>query len=274
MTASAKPVTAETNTDILTIDDRAVVVHRAGTGTPVCYLHGMVGTPPAAPILAAGAEAGMAVTAPCLPGFTGSDPHPAKRSIHDWVFHLSTIIDATGMTGRPLVASSVGAMVAVELAAIRPEAFSSLVLLSPLGLWADDDPITDPFAATLSAQRRMLTADPTRTGPFFDDPEDLTGDDLVEHGVARYETRTAAAALVWPIPDHGFAERAHRLTAPVTLVWGAEDRIVPAGYGARWSEVLPNVTDNHTVADAGHLVDWDQPEAVASIVAEHVGGGS
>ncbi len=247
-----------------------VVVHRAGDGPTVGYIHGMIGTPPGAPILAAAAGAGLGLTAPCLPGFTGSAPTADRRSIHDWVFHLSSLIDATGLSGQPAIASSVGAMVALELAAVRPDAFSHLYLVAPLGLWDDAEPIADPYATTLSAQRRLLTDDPTVTGIFFDDPADLVGDDLIEYGVARYETRTAAASLVWPIPDHGLSQRTHRIETPVTIIWGAEDRIAPPSYADRWAKVLPNVVAIHSIAEAGHLVDWDQPDAVAALVAAAV----
>ncbi len=257
--------------DRLPVGDDRIVVQRAGAGTPVGYLHGMIGTPPGAPILAAADEAGLAVTAPCLPGFSGSSPTQQRRHIHDWLFHLSSIVDATDLAGRPVVACSIGAMVAVELAAIRPEAFSQLILVAPLGLWDDDDPVTDPYATTLSVQRRLLTKDPTVTAPFFDDPPGMDGDELVEYGVARYETRTAAASLVWPLPDHGLSDRIHRVETPVTLIWGTDDQLAPLSYLDRWAAALPNVVAAHTVADAGHLVDWDRPATVARLVADAVG---
>lgn len=251
----------------LQVGDSEIVVHRAGSGTAVGYLHGMVGTPPGAPILGAAEPASLAITAPCLPGFTGSSPSEATRNIHDWVFHLSAVLDATGLAGGPLVASSVGAMIALELAAVRPEAFSQLILLAPLGLWDDDDPVVDAYATTLSVQRRLLTNDPQATALFFDDPEGLEGDDLIEYGVARYQTRTSAASLVWPIPDHNIIDRIHRVTTPTAVVWGDADALAPISYLDRWANTLPNVTATHTVADAGHLIDWDQPDAVAKIVA-------
>ena len=250
-----------------------LVIHRAGSddGTPVGYLHGFLGTPADAPILQAAADAGLAITAPCLPGFSGSTPSADTRTIHDWVFHLSAAIDEAGLVGRPMVAASVGAMIAAELAAVRPEAFSHLVLVGPLGLWDDADPVNDPFATTLSAQRRMLTADPTVTAPFFDDPDGMEGDELVEYGVIRYQTRTVGASLVWPLPDHGLAARIHRVTVPTTVIWGADDAIAPVSYLDRWAAALPAVAATHTVADAGHLVDWDRPAAVAELVADAVG---
>ena len=45
----------------------------------------------------------------------------------------------------------------------------------------------------------------------------------------------AAARLLWPIGDRGLAKRLHRITAPTLLLWGSEDRIVPASYAKRFA---------------------------------------
>ena len=234
------------------------------------YLHGMVGLPEAelAPLVAELA-ADHRVIAPCLPGFTGSSWCDDLRVQSDWVVALSEIIDLAGLAGAPLVASSVGAMLAMELAAVRPEAFAQLVLLAPMGLWSAEDPVTDPFGTTLSEQRALLTADPLVTATFFeDDPSVTDPSDKIELGVSRYLTRTAAAALVWPIPEHGLDMRAHLVRCPTHLVWGAEDRIVPPSYSERFAAALANVAGRHVVPGGGHLVDWDRPADVAAIVRE------
>ncbi len=237
-----------------------------GSGEPVGYIHGMLGNPGEHAFLTALADSGHRVIAPSLPGFTGSSEPEGLRSLHDWVVAASEMIDIAGLTGLPVVASSVGAMVALELAAIRPEAFSSLVLIAPFGLWDPDEPVADPFATTLSVQRRMITADPTASSSFFDDPSDLPADVLVEHGVDRYLTRTATAQLIWPIPEFGITDRLHRVTAPVTLIHGAQDQIIPASYLDRWAAALPNVVGTHVVEGAGHQAEFDRPDDVAALV--------
>src|SRR5690606_31650938 len=166
----------------------------------------------------------------------------------------------------PCVASSVGAMLALEVAAVRPEAFEQLVLIAPLGLWDDEDPVADPFGHTLSEQRALLTADPAASAPFFDDPPECDAAERVERGMRRYLTRTSVASLVWPIPEHGLATRLHRVTCPVTLVWGAADRLVAPRYAERFAARLPNVAAVHLVEGAGHLAEWDRPAAVAAHV--------
>jgi pimeloyl-ACP methyl ester carboxylesterase len=254
-----------------------VVVHEVGEGPVVGYFHGMVGNPGVHPFLdglsgraggGPGASAGLRVVAPSLPGFTGSPACEDLRSMHDWVVATSEILDLAGLAGAPVVASSVGAMLALEVAAVRPEAFSQLVLIAPLGLWDPQRPVADPFGTTLRHQRSILTADPARTAPFFDDDPDRAPGDLVERNVTRYLTRTAAASLVWPIPEFGLATRLHRVACPVTLVWGAADEVIDPAYAARFAAALPEVVGSHVVDGAGHLAEWDRPDEVAALVEE------
>ncbi len=247
--------------------DGHIGVVELGEGPTIGYLHGMLGNPGVHPVLEELAASGYRVVAPSLPGFTGSSEADGLRNLHDWVVAASEVIDIAGITGAPLVASSVGAMMALEVAAVRPEAFGPMVLCAPFGLWDDDDPVADPFGTTLSVQRAMLTEDTTASAAFFEDPADLPADMVVEHGVHRYLTRTAAAQLIWPLPEWGLAARIHRVTNPVTLVHGAKDRIIPSSYLARWSAALPNVVTTHLIDDAGHQADFDQPSQIAQIAA-------
>jgi pimeloyl-ACP methyl ester carboxylesterase len=246
------------------------VIDERGEGQTVGYLHGPIGCPPHHPFLDVLAER-CRVVAPSLPGCTGSDPCDDLRGIHDWVVATSELVDLAGFAGCAVVASSTGAMLALEVAAVRPEAFAHLVLVSPLGLWVDDDPVTDPFGTTLTNQRGLLTAEPTRTAPFFDDVEGRDSVGLADDGVARYATRTAAASLVWPIPEFGLASRLHLVRCPVTLVWGESDRLNPPSYLERYAAGLANVVGTCVVPGAGHLVEWDEPAVVAEVLWNVIG---
>jgi pimeloyl-ACP methyl ester carboxylesterase len=244
-----------------------LVVHDVGSGPSVGYLHGFLGNPGVHPFLEALAAGGRRVVAPNLPGFTGSPACDELRGLHDWVAAASEAIDLAGLAGRPVVASSIGAMLALEVAAVRPEAFEALVLVAPLGLYDEAEPVGDAFATTFSGQKSVLTADPAKAAAFWDDAPGRSPAELIEDGVARYLTRTASASLVWPIPEFGLASRIHRVTCPVTLVWGSADELDPPGYAARYAAALPNVVGTHVVGGAGHQAEWDEPEAVAAIAA-------
>lgn len=257
---------------IVRFRDSDLVVRCSGAGVSVGYLHGPLGALSGNPFLAAlAALGGVASIAPELPGFGGSPECGDLRGIYDWVVATSEIVDACGLAGRTVVASSLGAMLALEVAAVRPGAFEHLILIGPLGLWDEDEPVADTLGVTLRQQRDLYTANAGATAAFFDDDDGLPVAEQVNQRVERYVARATGASLTWPIPDFGLDTRIHRVTCPVTLIWGRDDRVVPLSYLDRFAACLPNVNATHVIDGAGHLVEWDRPGEVATIVADVVG---
>jgi pimeloyl-ACP methyl ester carboxylesterase len=239
-----------------------------GEGPVVGYLHGPLGNPGVPEVITRLARR-RRVIAPTLPGFFGADPCPQLRSLHDWVAALSEILDETGLAGAPVIASSVTAMLALELAAIRQEAFSHLILIAPLGLWDSAEPIADLFARLPGQETPFLVSDPAALSGIFKDNGIVEPARLVERSVWRFVARTTSASIVWPIPEFGLSDRIHRVRCPVTLLWGANDLYVPVGYAERFAKLLPNLAGRRVIEDAAHLADLDQPEAVADL-AENI----
>lgn len=248
-----------------------IEVVRAGAGPMLGYVHGPLGTPAAHPFVAALAGAGRTVVAPNLPGFQGSAP-AVTRTLHDWVFHASIAVDESGLAGAPMVAASTGAMVACELAALRPDVFASLVLLSPLGLWDPESPVHDLWSERTPRQPRWLLEDPRSASAFYDDEPGASPEALMDSEVRRYRTRTSAASLMWPLPEFGLAERLHRVSVPVAVVWGREDRLMGPSYRDLWANTLANFIGSREIDGAGHLVEWDAPMAVAEAVMGFTSG--
>jgi pimeloyl-ACP methyl ester carboxylesterase len=244
--------------------DGSISTIELGSGPDLLVLHGLLGNPGVSPLLGRLAER-YRVVAPSLPGFMPSPCRADIRTLHDWVFTLSELIDSLGMTGAPAVAFSVGGMLALELAAIRPEVFSSLALVAPLGLWVDDDPVADLFAVTTAEQPGLLLRHPEKANAFFVD--DINAPDaLVEHGLSRYRTMRSLANLTWPIPERGLIDRLRRVACPTAILWGGEDRLISPRYAERFAAALPGHPDVTLIADAGHCAEWDAPDAVASAI--------
>jgi abhydrolase domain-containing protein 6 len=242
--------------------------HVVGDGPTVGYLHGTLGVASAVPFLTATASTGLTVVAPSLPGFGSSEPCSDLRTLFDWVCAASEVLDLVAVSGKPCVASSIGAMLALEVAAVRPDAFEELVLVAPFGLWDDAQPVADPFGVTLGVQRELLTVDVEKTATFFENDPSLDADGKISETVQQYQARSTAASLIWPIPEFGLSSRIHRVTCPVTLIWGAQDAIIPVDYLERFASLLPNVVGAHIIEDAGHLVEIDRPDEVAQIVSK------
>ena len=81
----------------------------------------------------------------------------------------------------------------------------------------------------------------------------------------------ATGKFLWPIPDKGLKKRIHRIRAPTLLVWGKEDRIVPPVYAEEFARRIAGARVA-TVDQAGHAPQPEQPDAVARLVRDFLGG--
>jgi pimeloyl-ACP methyl ester carboxylesterase len=81
----------------------------------------------------------------------------------------------------------------------------------------------------------------------------------------------ATGKFVWPIPDKGLKKRIHRITAPTLVLWGKEDRLVPAVYADEFTRRIPGAR-LHTVDGAAHAPHLERPDAVAQVVRDFAKG--
>jgi pimeloyl-ACP methyl ester carboxylesterase len=234
----------------------------AGTGAPVVYFHGASGH------IWTGLHDRLAerfsLHAAMHPGWEKMADLDQFDSVADLVLYYVDVLDALGIGRAALVGHSVGGMVAAEVAAMRPDRVSSVALIAAWGLWRDEEPVADIWSQSPGQLAALLWADPdsevAKANAPVMEPEAL---------LQAYLAGAAAAHFTWPIPDRGLRRRLHRVTAPTLLVWGREDKVVPASYAADFAERLP---DSRTVLldGAGHNVHIERADAVAAAVIEHV----
>jgi pimeloyl-ACP methyl ester carboxylesterase len=53
----------------------------------------------------------------------------------------------------------------------------------------------------------------------------------------------------------------------VSVAWGENDAVIPAGCAVLWAEVLSDCRV-HVIPGAGHFLDLECPERLAAIVAD------
>jgi pimeloyl-ACP methyl ester carboxylesterase len=157
-------------------------------------------------------------------------------------------------------------MLAAEMAAVAPDSVAGLALLAPVGLWRDDHPVTDLFAALPFELPGLLLHDPDAHGQLlssggdFNDPEFLT--DFLVGNARRLGT---AGKLLFPIPDRGLRSRLYRILAPTRIVWGLSDRMVDPVYAEDFAREIPHA--EVTVLDqAGHMVPYEQTGRVVELI--------
>ena len=206
------------------------------------------------------------VVLPSLPGFPGGGTgFRALDDTADWVAMALDLLEAAGLEGADLLGHGVGGMLAAEVAAFSRASLRRLVLVAPLGLFDEREPVADVFARRPSEVAGLLAAN---RGAFAASVACPKGADEVEWQIAQVRAHEAAARLLWPTGDRGLAKRLHRITAPTLLLWGSDDRVVPASYAKRFADGLAGPTEVRSIPGAGHRVDLDAPDALAEAVLE------
>jgi pimeloyl-ACP methyl ester carboxylesterase len=236
-------------------------VLEAGAGSPVVYLAGIGGLPKWSPFLDA-LSTTRRVIAPSLPGFPGAPDFRHLDDYHEWVVATLELLEALGDAPVDLVATSVAGPLAAEVAGIAPERVRRLVLIAPFGMYDDADPTTDIWAQRPGPDvlPALLCNAPENWTRLWEMP---AGEDAVEWGINLTRAMEAAARFLFPMGNTGVAKRLYRVRQPTLLVNGANDRVIPASYQQRFATRLGGPVVRHTVAAAGHLVDFDQPAELA-----------
>jgi pimeloyl-ACP methyl ester carboxylesterase len=209
------------------------------------------------------------VHAPEHPGTTPDAPDDIYKldGLWDLVLCYDELLDALGLESVSLVGHSFGAMIACEVAAAAPRRARRLALIGPIGFWRDSEPVTNWMMLDPETMRARIFRDPAG-----DAARRLFGPAEPPEAAAAARVRLmwsmgATGKFIWPIPDKGLKKRIHRVKAPALLVWGKEDRLVPAVYADDFARRLPGAR-LHTVDGCGHAPHLEQPETVARLIGE------
>lgn len=240
-------------------------------GEPLVLLHGL-----------GGAAANWALLAPLLgerhrvvlvdlPGHGGSDPLPAAPGIGPYADRVALLAERLGLGPAVVVGHSLGGLVALRLAARRPEAVRSLVLAAPAGIgsgtraaeralafagWVQPGRRVSPYwrvVARSEALKRLafgrwFVADPSALGP--EAVEALLGEINLHT-----DTDSARRALTADDPRLDL----HDLRCPALVLWGAEDRQLPVDDAFEYARRIR--ASLRVIADCGHLLIVERPDA-------------
>ena len=193
-----------------------------------------------------------------MPGF-GTQTNDAVRSRTDMAAMMGRIIDAVGVEAYHLLATSMGAAVALDLATQRPEHIQSLILESPAAFRAEAKPLLDMSTEQLLSGFR---SHPERE-PLFElpAPEDR--------------------ARFWPLVerilgppgiDTDLIEAMKSCPTRTLVLFGNDDGIIPPHNGRLYRRHLPNSSLQY-VYDAAHDIQGDRPEAFTDVVSDFLRRG-
>ena len=222
------------STRVVKVNGSGCRIWENGDGEPLVLLSGFGGYPNWVPFLEHLASKRRLIV-PSLPGYPGADGHRVLDNQLDWVSATLDLLEAAEIDNTDLIGLGPGAALAAEVAAMVQTHVKRLVLIAPVGL----------FAEALSC------------------PEN---EDEVEWRILQTRAREAAARMLWPIGDTGLAKRLHRITAPTLLLWGDADRVVPPDYANRFADLITGPCEIKIIDGSGHRVDFDAAEQTAKTI--------
>jgi pyruvate dehydrogenase E2 component (dihydrolipoamide acetyltransferase) len=205
------------------------------------------------------------VTAIDLPGHGGSSKKVGDPSLQSLAATVLDTMDALGIQKAHLVGHSLGGAIATEIALIAPDRVTALTLIAPAGLGPDisgvfiEGFIGESRARKLRPIIEMLVADPN-----------LVTAAMVEE-VLKFKRLDGALAALRKVADANFAGATQRISlrqrlgeikAPVQIIWGESDRILPVAHG----EGLPGNVKVTRIAGAGHIPYMEKAAEVNALI--------
>ncbi len=265
-------------------DVRSVVLRYfvAGDGPPVVLLHGWTGAAAnwveLAPLLARRHR----VLVPDLPGHGGSAPLPAAPGLGGFADRVRQVAEREGMLPAAIVGHSMGGVVALRFALRHPDLTRALVLAASAGIesvtrrsafwltvaaFARPGRLVSPLRAVLG--RRPFLRPPVFSPYQVSDPRSLSAvgiDGLLRSARLHTDVRSPAWALIRDDPRREL----EAVRCPALVLWGARDLQVPIGDAFEYARRLR--APLRTLADTGHLLIAERPEACAAAIESFLDG--
>ena len=205
-----------------------------------------------------------------LPGHGGSEKEVGAGDVAALRAALADFMAALGIAEAHLVGHSLGGAAALDLALAEPGRVRTLTLIAAAALGPE---INMDFIEGFVAARRRKELKPV-LALLVHDPAAI-GREMVEE-VLRYKRLDGVAAALEAIAGAAFAgglqalrleHRVAGLEAPVEVIWGRDDRILPAAHAEALAATIPV----HLLEGAGHMVHMEKAAEVNALIAALVG---
>lgn len=250
--------------------------HRGGSGPPLVCLHGFMDTWRTWELVLPMLERRHDVLAPTLPGHAGGPPLAGAVSSAAVLDAVEQMMDEAGFETAHIAGNSLGGYIALQLAA-RGRA-KSVVALAPAGGWADNT-----YEETLEYQKSLQRLSKA-AAPFADAivatkkgrrsaTEMITSNyehipaELIAHLMSGVAACKGAGQLIENALREGWTLDAEKITCPVRVLWGTEDKLLPwPSAAARYREEWLVQADWVVLDGVGHCPQLDVPLETAQLI--------
>ncbi|HXF98737.1 MAG TPA: alpha/beta fold hydrolase [Gaiellaceae bacterium] len=244
-----------------------------GRGAPLVLVHGLGyarwGWEPVAPLLADRYRVVLLDNR----GIGESDAPPGPYTVAEMAGDVLQVLDEAGVERAHVAGTSLGGMVAQELALSAPGRVDRLVLVctTPGGPNAAPMPegtrrlLAEAPSLEPAAALRRLVENALAPGA----PAELV-ERILGHRLRAAQPREAWLAQAAAGAAFDAWERLPGLRAPTLVLHGSEDAVVDPANARLLAERIPNAR-LELFAGCGHLLFWEEPERFASVVTEFLG---
>ncbi|MCC8408904.1 alpha/beta hydrolase [Mucilaginibacter sp. UR6-1] len=170
-----------------------------------------------------------------------------SKYVHKFVKHK-------GLTNFTILGNSLGGHVALIYILSHPEYVKALVLAGSSGLYEN------AFGGSFP-RRESYDFVKEKVEFTFYDPKTATKE-LVDDVFQTINDRNRVIrilAMAKSAIRHNMAKDLHKITIPVGLLWGKNDKITPPEVAEEFNQLLPNA-ELHWIDECGHAPMMEQPE--------------
>ena len=206
------------------------------------------------------------VTVPDLPGYGQSERPAWAREPRDIAILVDRFLAKAVPEDVLLVGLGFGGFIAAELASMHQERLASLVLVGAAGLQPDEGEILDQMLIDFPEYMSAGFRSEERYHEYF-------GEEVAQEVRELWDfSREMTARLSWKpyMFNRRLAPVLCEVQTPTLVVAGGEDRVIPLTCARQYADILPNAT-LEVVDGAGHYLDYEEPEALAALIASHAG---
>ena len=253
-------------TEDVKLSGTTVRLRKGGTGAPLLLLHHDVGSLDRLPFYDALAKR-FTVYLPSHPGYDGSERPTWMRSVRDLAVMYQALLATLELGQVSLVGLGFGGWIAAEMATMAPQAFPRLVLVGAMGVKPAQGEILDQALVSYIAYVRAGFEDQSA----FDR---LYGADPSTPQLEQWDlNREMTFRIAWKpyMYNPALPHLLGGVRALALVVWGRADKVVPLECGEAYAKVLPG-SRLSVVEKAGHFLDMEQPEALATLISEFAAG--
>ena len=243
---------------------------RRGSGAPLLLVHGLGyarwGWEPVADRLAEGHEVVLFDNR----GIGESDAPPGPYTVPELAADAAGVLDVAGIQSAHVLGTSLGGMVALQLALDRPERVRKLVLACTTPGGNGSAPMPEA-TVRLMAEAQALTPDvalrrfvENAFGPELDVAK---VERIMEHRLATAQPQAAWAAQAAAGASFDAWDRLGEIRAPTLVLTGDADNVVDARNSKLLAERIPSAR-LEVFQGSGHLFFWEQPQRFVELVTE------